>query len=203
MGAKLEDKISLDDLRTMHKDTLVRYKGYLVYIVDFVSAKRVEILHLNTGDYMVVPFNTKCFDFSPIRIGYVNHRGVALYVTRSPVRQYKQGMSPQNIKVSLPDGIRINTDYKRSMAQSAYDEIRSLKDVAICFNLDGEYPSVADVIASLTNSEEVLIRAFDKQFAIDSSLNLYYKTEKVGRVVSTNPIEFKFNPDKEYLRELL
>jgi hypothetical protein len=203
MGVKLKEVISLEDLRTIHKDTLVRYKGCLVYIVDFVSAKRVEILHLDTRKHSIVQFNTQYFDFSPIRIGYVNYRGVALYITRSPIRQYKQGISPYNIKVSLPNNIRLNTDYKKSMVQSAFDEIKCLKDVALLLHIDGNYPSIEDAISSVIGSEDVVLKAFDKQFAIDSLLNLYYKTDKVGAVVTTNPVSFKFDKDKEYLRELL
>lgn len=188
------NEISVSDLRQMFSDTIVRYNKNPVYIAHISNNRFVDCVNIGNGKEFTVAFDDVGWDFKPINTGYVNIQGFALFITRMPLRQFKQGLHHDNIKIKL------NSNRDDGRLRKAYDRVRGLNCRPIYQMAKNIYPSIQQAIELLEdNNVEV---AFDRQFAINSAGDLFYRSELVGNVdmETATPIFFK---EFEFLRKAL
>jgi len=112
------------------------------------------------------------------RIGYFNIGRYAFFAQRTPIRKFYMGLNPRNVSVQH---IIETGDAERHKAQQL-----ATKEVAEA--LLNHYPTLKQALKQCVELKGSC--AFDKQFAVDYRMNVYYKTNPVGKVKDGN-IEFK------------
>ena len=186
------EEASTEDLITIFTDTVVRYQQRPVYVHGINEGKKLLIYDLEDLKIKVgtLPVNDKGFDFTPVPLGFCNHNKDALFLQRTPKRQYKQGLCKTNLSVSY-----LTHD---AVMDGAAKIIRT-RSLAHC--IEGRYPSLMNAIKLITD-EGYRSVAFARKLAVDENLNLFFKQEKVGMV---NEIDGKFilNRTKKYLERVL
>ena len=75
--------------------SIVMYKDEPVYILD-ATRERCIVAGLDGGDKVV---NTSDLDLRPVVIGNVQYNDYHVYIQRTPVRRWKQGLHRENIRV--------------------------------------------------------------------------------------------------------
>ena len=138
--------------------------------------------------------SSKKFDLAPFRMGYMNHKGAAIFVSRAPVRQNKQGLS---------------------IGVTSFADVRGQKSGLINFPLMiasqgfvdmfyGKYPDFKQVGDLIGNTEEASV-AVSRSFAfyIDHDLESLYllnKGVKCG-IVMKGDRGLKIPPKYHFLRQ--
>lgn len=192
---------SVRDMQKMYSDSLCRYKNEITYILGVEEDKKLEILDLKTQKISIAPPNDKLFDFSPIRIGYVNYRGVAHYIVRNPIRQFKCGTASSNSKIfDNPFKIKTNSQFQR--VRSAQSNLLGFSIPEVADAVLGKYPSINEIVKKMAEDNTIISFAFDKQFAIDVDFDIYYRNKKVG-FYSIIDKQIVFLPQYEYLTRCL
>lgn len=128
-------------------------------------------------------------DLSPVPLGYVNKDRSVSYVSRSPCRHYKQGL----------------TNYTMNVRGSPV----SLTSRFLANTIMGKYPSLECVMEDIL-TEESRAQAFSRNFCVrkleGSKPALLYKSVPVG-LISWNSdacrANFSLNDDCQYLNEVL
>ena len=196
-----------------HQDAVTIYKGCLYiyndvpHYIDNISQEndgslsfRAFATNVGNPQSVVIPFKMEEWT-SPERIGYFNHGGCAYYAKRFAYRKYRGGLNEDNTIVYQRNGYMGGNI--RSVPIASIEVARALLD---------EYPSLFKAWSYAKDITKQRIGlgfnkcfAFDKQFAIDSLRNIYYKGNKVG-VVPPGRVRVEnivFNPGKEYLMAVL
>lgn len=170
------DEISIDDVHQMYVDSVVQYKGNLVYVI---AAERgdndaiylsVERLHDRMRDE--VKFEREEFK-APSRIGYVNHGNSAWFFSRTPGRMFKIGLTGANCKIVPTEGFGLRglpAKITSPGLQAAHDN---------------NYPSLYKAWLAVKDKEGHCC-AFDHQFAICYNRFIYFKGKKVGEIPKGN-----------------
>lgn len=196
----IED-ISVPDLNMMHSNTVVMYKGEPVCILSVLEDRKFEIQSIKSQKITTVKYKEDQFDFSPIRIGFVNYRGYVTYIVRKPYRRYKQGTSTENISVEPPD-VRTDTVREAQIRQACVNDMQRISNEALYNAIMRKYPSIPEILEMLKEEDTNYIIAFDPQFAITYRGFLIYRYNVVGKVdMKTGKI--KFNEGLEYLRGVM
>lgn len=170
-------EMSIDDIRQKFEGSVVLYQKKPVLFKKVSGDFSVRIFDLMAQKEEQVEFDMKEFQPPPSRVGFVNINGSVVYAVRNAIRRYKLGLSRENFNVSVldvpyPDG---RSDvYIRLVAGL---ERRELGEAML-----NKYPTLQQAIRRVSQFEGAC--AFDKQFAIDHVHNVYYKTQKVGHLVS-------------------
>ncbi len=107
------------------------------------------------------------------RLGYVNSNlGYALYLTRIPLRQYKQGLCRSNVHIPGVNGQRI-VNFENLIREPGFAD--SLRNI---------YPTYDEAANRLNENPNVRSVAFDKCFALERDelgfFRLFYKGEPVA-----------------------
>ena len=188
--------ISVDDIRNIYVNTLCTHKGTPIFFKDITYDKVAIFRNVATKKITETPFKLEEFSAPQQRIGYVNHRNNALYVTRLPVRRFQVGIAKGNVEV-------------RHVAAPGSDGYRG-KDEILGFNLPtlaeamlNKYPSFLEAYQKAVGADGIW--SFDKQFAIGYDGKLYYKCQHiadVGKGVRTLRTA-RFKPGFDYLSILL
>jgi len=183
---------SLQDLQMMFLSTLIRYKELPVLVENIFQDKKnkvmkIELYHLTSNEYSIVDFNEKEFNFKPIRLGYVNHRGFAVYIYRQPYRKFKQGLHKECLIYVESEMLSLLNDQVVRRNQSV-DDVLSLWTNDLCNTIISIYPSLKEAIIKLNDG--ALEVAFDRQFAICNQNYIRYKGKIVG-TYQKDHIEFK------------
>lgn len=188
--------ISVDDIRNIYVNTLCTFKGTPVFFKDITYDKVAIVRNIPTKKIVETPFKLEEFSAPQQRIGYVNHRNNAFYVTRLPVRRFQVGIAKGNVGIKM-------------LAAPGSDAWRG-KEELLAFNLPtladamlNKYPEFGDAYKKAIESEGIW--AFDKQFAVGYDGKVYYKCQHVafiGKGVRTLKTA-KFLPGFEYLAILL
>lgn len=139
-----------------------------------------------------VPFSLKTFKPPSFRLGMCTLDGLTAYITRIPVRKMGIGLSSENINVALVG-----------------DTGRYFSDVIHLFNGNwlvntflGNYPSISEALSLAKKYNGVV--AFDRQMAVSYKGEVYYKTKKVGKYVTSVPAPFvSFTAKFSYLNKIL
>ena len=110
MSLKGDKYETVDEVKSRLEGTVVLYQDDPVYITrvsmpdaeDRKEIARVFFVPLPLGKEGLIKgggkevrkyLSSKHFDLAPFKMGYMNHNGEATFVSRAPVRQYKQGFS--------------------------------------------------------------------------------------------------------------
>lgn len=144
-----------------------------------------------TGEFNFQHIPLDDLDVTPVKLGYVNVSGDAIYLQRAPVRHGpgNQGLCQRNCLSSGPGLFEFPTDALR-----------------LC--IMGRYPSYSKALAASKikkrNGKEKTI-AFNRHWAIRAGKELLYKNKEVaGSIVNGKPVLFeKFKYLEEYLGECL
>ena len=188
------DEISLVDIESIFRNTLVLHKGVPVLFIS-INADRVATLFiLEHGKTVKVKFELADFSAPRGRIGFVNHLNNAFYIKRRPRRQYLVGISGGNSEISpLPYG-----SYDERL--TGKDQIRKLNLRCIHFAMKNEYPVFKEALAKAVASNGAY--AFDKQFAVAYDRSIWYKNKMVGEIPKgrTSMKSIVFTKEYEYLQ---
>lgn len=188
--------ISVDDIRNIYVNSLCMYKGTPVFFKDVTNGRIATLRNVSTKKLVDVPFNLEEFSAPQQRIGYVNHRNNAFYVTRLPVRRFQVGIAKGNVEIRFREA-------PGSDGYRGKDELFAFNLPTLAESMLNKYPSFQEAFQKAIASAGIW--AFDKQFAIGFDGKLYYKTQHVadiGKGVRT-PRTAKFKPEFEYLSILL
>ena len=188
------DELSLDDVHQLYESSVVVYKGKLVYVDEVYRHEDntiyLQIMYLGDRKKEAIPF-VRTELKAPSRIGYVNYRNAAWFISRTPARMFKIGITDQNIKIEATHGFR-NFAVPR-VHQECYQDAH-----------DSNYPSLYKAWLSV-KMEAKACCAFDHQFAICNERSIYYKGKIVGHIPKghVRRTNIVWNKGYEYLADVL
>lgn len=150
----------------------------------------VALKVISTGKMVVEECLDENIQLKAPQLGYVNVKGHAVYMSRTPRRIMKGGVCSQNVDVKVaynkPD--LVSKDQLGRLAKSFPPE-----SVAM---FEGRYPSYAECVAQIKEGKVFHI-AFDRQFSICSNGSAYYCGQhKVG---TWDEKGINFLPEHAYL----
>lgn len=168
--------------------TIVRLKdGNPVYVQNVFV--RDKVCDVQTIDKLRTPYKLKLKDLdlrSP-PLGFANYRDMAIYVSRIPKRRdWRQGIRTQNCFVG--DGIFM---------------VENLLDGNALHNcIVGKYPKINSILNKIKRVNKLKLRvAWDRHWALDNKLNVFYKNWGVVGVFDVNKMDVVFNDHCSFLRE--
>lgn len=167
-------EMSRQDIEQKFYDSVLMYEKRPVLFRRMAADKSCRIFDLLEQKEEQVEFDFKKFLPPAPRIGFINIGGSVLYAARLAIRRYKVGLSTENLsihtlKVRYPDGD----------AAHYVKKIKSLERKELGEALLRKYPTLSQAVRKVSQFEGAC--AFDKQFCIDQSHNIFYKTDKVGK----------------------
>lgn len=126
----------------------------------------------------------------PVPLGYMNAKSGCTYLSRMPVRKWKQGLRLNENCNSTNGGLN-NPDY-----------------VALAKTIRGEYPKFNDVVKAVAKganpfkgAKNALMKAWHRVWAYDAGTGaVHYRGEVVGNVVDG---QVRLAPSFKYLQECL
>lgn len=166
-------ELHYDDVRQQYNDCIV-LKGnepVMLKVVDHDGAGTiVRVTVLRTGKNDTEVFKQANFRSPAVRLGFMNVKKTCIHVSRLPVRKMQVGINLQNVRFTqLPN----DEDYAAlKIAQRMGAEFRN--------TIVGDYPTFDKAMKLVLEDHHAV--AFDRQFAVDNELNVYYKGLRVGTV---------------------
>lgn len=165
---------SVEDAAMRLTGCVVQYDGEPVYVCGVFQSPEsgiyTKISRLGKVGELRVSINKPEWDFTPVPTGYINYEKRCFYVSRVPIRKWKQGLHHDNVRV-LPQ-------LEDPMALVRTSEFRN-----VVLNV---YPSFQEVLSSL----ELGFRsqAFSRKFCLhkiqmSDGVSLLYMGHEVGSVV--------------------
>lgn len=94
--------MTVEDAQMRLSGCVVRYLGVPVYITgvrDGAEGVILEFHKLGGEEVRSRKITNPDWDFRPVPLGYVNHQGTAYFVERQPIRKWKHGLHPDNMRV--------------------------------------------------------------------------------------------------------
>lgn len=187
-------EIAVADIEQRYAKSVVMYKRKPVKVQKINANGDMRILDLFSQREETVPFSLKDFTPPALRIGFVNVKGSVVYVTRQPIRRYKVGLSSENTRVELlgvhyPDG-----------QHETLCKVHELECIELADALLNKYPSKRKCVNHLLQFRGAM--AFDKQFAIDNRMGVWYKREEVG-TIDPHTLNITFGDSFKHLGILL
>jgi hypothetical protein len=178
---------SLEDLNQMFGGCLVIYKNKPYWFTRFNNQKTVQAFDLSTQrnvvlegvNYQDVKAPGRCF-------GYVNISDFVLYLARNPIRRYKVGAYREAMRFEAPER------YNDAHHVRGYANVVALTAPEVCDTIFNRYPDIPTIRTMLEGGSRIV--AFDRQFAIDYKLVVYYKNKPVGKLDKNNQVVF----DKDF-----
>ena len=192
------DELSYDDVYQMYSHSVLNYKGKLVYVEDVYrnddNKTCLKVYDLTTRLPKHVMFDRGEFK-TPGRIGYVNHGKAAWFLSRTPGRMFKVGLTNQNVRIAPTGGFG-----------KYYPSVRITSEGLQAAH-DNEYPSLYKAWCAVKDEQEKAgaVKAFDHQFAICNSRFIYYKGKRVGSIPKGNvrKSNIVWNPGFEFLENVI
>lgn len=188
MSVKYEDPVYASDRLNQ---TIVRHNDYPVFVDHISEDGEARILPLCKGDWEDVHYLD--LDLTPVPLGNYNINGSVAYAQRMPKRRdWRQGLRDNNCRF-----LRVIGDFGR-IGLNSKETVNTIL---------GLYPSPEKVVESIICGE-VVGAAFSRYFSLgktrgEKQVNLFYKTEVVGKVVAGDQLVFELMQEKEFLREFL
>jgi hypothetical protein len=171
--------------------SVVMYKKRPVYITG-ISEKLYCTAHElgDPGAEHRFKVTSRLLDLKPVKTGYLNLERNTVYLVRTPVRRWKQGLNAENI--------RIHAD----VAGGA----RLLDTVSMRNCILNAYPKYPEAIASIREGWRSI--AFHRHYAMSAGpaglVFLLYRGDKVGWIKDDSPVisdEYRFI--EEELQEVI
>lgn len=167
--------ISAADLDQLYAKSIIMYKGRPARVLHVDRNKDMHMLGLISGKKNIVPFKQADFKPSLGRIGFINNNGHAFYAVRNPSRRFSIGLTTSNVAVHV-------LEHRNDRWRVAYDQVMSMNVRGWGQALLNDYPTFRDAITIAKENGGSC--AFDKQFAVDSNRNIYFKQKRVGVIPS-------------------
>lgn len=164
------EDVGNDDLNTLFADSVVRYSGELVYVHGVAKANTLSFSYFGTQQKAAASVSDPLFDFSPIPLGMCNCGTDALFLSRVPKRQFKQGLSYQAVRGKQLDG-----KDARYMLEIVFNTSTSY--LSKCIKKD--YPSLTEAL-EIVEMDGIRSVAFHKHFAITKKHEVFFKTDCIG-----------------------
>ncbi len=207
MSLKGDKYETAEEIKFRLENSVVLYNNKPVYICRIGNVEREEAKELARVYFWELPLSLKVeaketrkflssrhFDLSPFPMGYMNHGGGAFFVSRTPIRQQRQGLAVGNtvfldVKGRRPEGMGFN-----EMCRSP----------GFLSMVEGKYPSFAeagDMMNDLKVSSVAISRSF--AFLIDNDLEalmLIHRGIKCGLSMKGDKL-IKVAPKFHFLRE--
>jgi hypothetical protein len=201
---------SVNDANMRLGNTIVLYDGKPVYIREVgalgegegangdiyrVYIKNLPISPTDRGAYERKFISSKKFDLAPFPMGFMNLNEHAVYLSRAPKKQQKQGLSEGTLSaVTVGDPL--------GQQRIRFADLLNKKEFADC--ISGNYPNVREATRLIEAGAQSV--AFSRCFAMarDTALPeliyLYHKKDKVGFIMDG---AFKLSAKGRCLRESL
>lgn len=183
MSLKGDKYETLEEIKMRLESSVVLYDGAPVYITRVAAPEADDKKEISRVFFRELPYepdgrdirkflSSRKFDLNIPNLGYINHRGRALYLTRAPVRQYSQGLCNKNTTVMELGGRR---------SEWSFNDI--IRGDGLANLLKGSYPSFKEAGEILNEKTQSV--AISKSFAvnIDNDLDVLmmsYKGTKCG-----------------------
>lgn len=166
-------KMSRGDIQQMYVGCILLASNKPVYVESVsVSGKILNTFNLLKQKTEQIEFNSDKLK-APPRIGFVNVDGVAVSLERRTVRRFKLGVYSENLKFSpIPD------EEERFKVADIIKNLSRLKSREIALSLTNQYPTYVEAFQQVIDGASSV--AFDKQFVIRSTGQLWYKNLKIG-----------------------
>lgn len=141
-----------EDVGMRLANCVVMYDGKPVMLGDVMhNAEEQSVIinarYLSNGRNFIISLPDEKLDLTPVPVGYVNYGKDAVYVSRVPVRRYKQGLCHHNMRTRyanpmVPNVRTASILSSRGMSECITDDYYTLND---CIKLleEGERSSVA------------------------------------------------------------
>lgn len=146
MSLKGDKYETTEEVKFRLEGTVVKYEDRLVYITnvnvpDREEDGKKEVARVFFKELPLAPnapnvrkfLSSRNFDLTPFPMGYINHQGEAVFVSRAPVRQNKQGLSRGNTQFTFPDAKnrvdnkRRNIDFEDLITSQAFVDMYNNK----------------------------------------------------------------------------
>lgn len=186
--------------------TVIAYDGLPAFVEEVTASKGklalVLMLLPKMKDRMVVVMDDPLLETQNLRLGYVNMPAGAVYVSRIPARQQRQGLCNSNVVVKASNGRNAGYAFNRVYTDPAF------KDMFL-----GKYPTIREAQQMLLDSkpsdygdgripESV---AFSRRMALyrDHDLGFFELRYKCQRIAWGDPDNFNLPSEFRYLSELM
>jgi hypothetical protein len=205
MSLKGDKYETAEEISARLLNTVVVYDGKPVYITRIGPADVGEKKEIARVFFYELPLvgkaeevrkylSSRNFDLTPFKMGYINHQGQAIFLSRNPTRQYKQGLSNNTLVCTDIRG-------KRSEVMGFDHMIRSPGFMPM---FEGKYPTFKEAGALLgdkENSSVAISRSF--AFLIDHDLESLFMLHKGVRcgIAMKEDRALKVPPKFHFLRE--
>lgn len=174
----MPEKLQYDDAVSMFKDTVVQYKGTPCKVTRITEGLSCRLKSLKDGKLIEIPLDQDEFQKCAGRLGFMNHdsNGV-VYIQRRPLRG--GGRPPEGLHYRYLHHSQLPCHYPEGW-DVVYKSSVQMDDINFYKMLIGDYPSLEQARDSVKEFGGCV--AFDKQFALDSEMNIYWKANYVGRL---------------------
>ncbi len=197
--AEAPEVLTPGDISQQYLQCVVLYKGEPVKVTAVGEAvpTKVNITNLRTQKKSSVLFNLQDFTPPAFRLGMLNTESGAVWVSRKPVRRMFVGICQHNVVIEALPAPYLNG------AQGVIKAAYNLNSVELAECIAGEYPDFRTCIEYVKEFNTVI--AFERQFAIDTAFNIYYKTRHVGTLPKNcRTVErIQFSKDYQHLQMAL
>ena len=168
---------SLDDLKTILLSSIIRYKGEPVYVRDVLQAAKRFYLKISNLDNLNEQRNvlliSRFLDFTPVPLGYCNTPTGAVYLSRKPSRNYRQGLHHNNVHFK---GLMYEDNY--------FGRIGSMADPVLVPTIKGDYPSIRKAVDFVQGAK--ISCAFSRVGAISPEGEVLFRGQVVGYVEASS-----------------
>lgn len=184
--------ITVKDLEMIFGKSLVMFNKEPHYVMGIPDPDTLTIKCVSSGKVIDTLVSNKLFDFKPVKLGMCNEGREAYYVSRKPIRQFKQGLTEESINI-IPLSPNARSESSRLISKFVS------KGLVAC--IKNEYPSHEECFKKIENDEVDSI-AFSKVFAINKDYEVFYKNDIVG-VIDPNTKELHLKKSKMFLKRIL
>lgn len=185
-------EMSVNDINQKFVDSVVMFKKKPVYVKACNNKKEIKFLDLLSQRVETAEFDDKLFLPPAMRVGFVNLDGSVVYVSRLPMRRYSLGLTTETLRID-----HLPTFYPEGRGKCV-EEFRKLTRIELADALLNKYPTFRNALKLVRQFEGCV--AFDKQFAVDSRMDLFYKANIVGKVRADKIV---FDSNHKHLELLL
>ena len=168
-------------------NTIIMYDGHPCYIQQVNNDLTVKAVTSHKGKF-TERLDNPLFDFGPIKLGHIIYNKEVVFLSRRPSRQWKQGLSPNNLLAVNSRGERQDIDFMKLISNASFlcrtqgliDELGKPEKIKRGFNF---------------LSDDLLIERGNQREGV-----LHYRGKMCGVVQGK---EFKIFQDKMFLKEKL
>ena len=187
------DELERADIVQQYRYNVIVFEGVHCQVRSVNEDSTVNLITVAEGAPINrVPFSLSTFKPPSFRLGMSTLEGSTAYLTRIPVRKMGIGLSVENINIAVVG----NTSLYFSQT------IGRFVGEFIVDTFLGKYPNISLALSRAKEHRGVV--AFDRQMAVDYNNYVYYKTQKVGKYVTTVPEPFiSFYKKFSYLNKIL